>query len=80
VSLAGEQTMRILVLVGAMVALIGVATENWTIFRNCNSDPCIIGVALPSCAEPGWDPIATCSGPQKAWAVACELHRQGGTT
>ena len=75
--------MRSLVPVAAVMILLGLAApakaESWTIFRNCSSDPCMIGVARPSWSEPGWHPIATYSGPQGAWAAACALHRQGGT-
>lgn len=75
--------MRVLVFMAALAVTLGISSaaraENWSIYRNCNTDPCTIGVALPSYNEPGWDAVATYAGPQEAWAAACELHFNGST-
>ncbi|MEE8574151.1 MAG: hypothetical protein V3T30_01960, partial [Thermodesulfobacteriota bacterium] len=50
------------------------AAEDWSVFRNCNTRPCTIGVAVPKWSEPGWSRISTFGSSGAAWLSACRLH------
>ncbi|MFC1680850.1 hypothetical protein ACFL1S_03525, partial [Pseudomonadota bacterium] len=54
--------------------IIPVSSEHWSIFRNCNTRPCTIGVALPTYSEPDFSRIRTFDSAAKAWVEACKLH------
>jgi hypothetical protein len=58
-----------------MVLLSGPShAQSWSVFRNCNTRPCIIGVAVSTWYQPGWSRTATYSNQGLAWQRACWLH------
>lgn len=59
----------------AMVTLPSIASaQNWAVFRNCNTRPCTIGVAVSSWYQPGWSRIVSLPSQYLAWQRACYLH------
>jgi len=63
-----------LFVVGLTPALVEAQSQRWSVFRNCNTRPCTIGVAVSTWSEPGWSRISTHSYPNAAWKRACQLH------
>lgn len=54
--------------------IIPISRESWSIFRNCDVRPCVIGIALPTYSEPGFSRIGTFASSAEAWAEACRMH------
>jgi len=63
-----------LLVVGLAPAPVEAQRERWSIFRNCNTRPCTIGVAVSTWMRPGWSRIQTFSNVRGAWRRACWLH------
>lgn len=64
----------VLVAAGMVPNIAGAQGARWSVFRNCNTRPCTIGVAVSTWLRPGWSRIVTYTTQAQAWRRACQLH------
>jgi hypothetical protein len=62
------------VTVATAPGVVSAQSQNWAVFRNCNSRPCTIGVAVSTWYVNGWSRLTTYQNQVLAWRRACYLH------